>query len=802
MNRLFLLIPFLCMPMMLFAQTPSATGQIAGVLKDQSGAVVQGGKIEIKSLESGFTKATVTGQEGRYAFDLLPVGRYQVTAAFTGFETAVRSEVLVSVNQETVVDFSLTVSKQATVVEVTVPAIAVDSEGVVPERPRTNDTASLLDGIAGLSLYGGGGVSSLPVIHGLDDDRVNVLVNGMTIESACSSHMNPPLSYIDPANVSGVSVWAGITPVSVGGDSIGGTIAIESAAPEFAKPGAGTLTHGSFSAFHRSNGIVNGGNTSLSVATENFRVGYTGSYVNANNYKNGGGVIVKSTFYETTNHALELAFRRGTSVVTLGLGFQYIPQQGFVNARMDMTYNNAKFVNLHYTGAFGWGNLDARGYYEHTNHQMNILRDKIPGMDMPMNARGTNLGYAVKAEIPLSPRNTLRVGNEFRRQLLDDWWPPMMTMVGSMGPDTLSNVQGGTRDRFGTFVEWETRRGNRWTALLGVRSDIVRMNTGNVAGYNMSTTTTGSAAYYADAIEFNFREHKRLDINFDLTALTKYERNSTLSYEVGYARKTRSPNLYERYLWVKRSSMSVHMNGWFGDGNGYAGNLDLRPEVANTLSATASWHDAAKEKRELKFTPYYTHVQDFIDVDRCPVIAGGNGCTTANFIATTGFVNLQFANHGARLYGVDVSGRLPLGGSVQLGHFVLRGVLGYVRGKNLDTGNNLYHMMPVNAKLSLEHRRGNWSSAFDFQAVDAKKDVQAVRNELRTAGYALANLHTSYEWNLADRASLRLDAGIDNLGNRNYVLPLGGRYWVGDKTGSSSVPGMGRTFYAGLTFEF
>jgi len=76
--------------------------------------------------------------------------------------------------------------------------------------------------------------------------------------------------------------------------------------------------------------------------------------------------------------------------------------------------------------------------------------------------------------------------------------------------------------------------------------------------------------------------------------------------------------------------------------------------------------------------------------------------------------------------------------------------------------------------------------------VDAKSDVQAVRNELRTAGYALANLRSGYQWKLAERASMRLDAGIDNLGNRQYDLPLGGRYWVGDKTGNTSVPGMGR----------
>ena len=266
------------------------------------------------------------------------------------------------------------------------------------------------------------------------DDRVNVLINGMSLAPACSNHMNPPTSYIAPANVGSVSLMAGITPVSRGGDSIGGSIVIDSPAPEFADSGQSVLTHGGVSAFHRTNGVVNGGNAWVSAATQNFSVGYVGSYVNANDYKDGAGAMVKSTFYESQNHAVELAARRGNNLFTVDLGYQHIPQQGFVNARMDMTDNQAQFANLHYVGSFARVRLSARVYYEDTRHVMNILRDKVPGMNMPMDTKGGNLGYTVEADIPLSARDTLRVGNELRRFTLDDWWTPVMNMVGSMGP--------------------------------------------------------------------------------------------------------------------------------------------------------------------------------------------------------------------------------------------------------------------------------------------------------------------------------------------------------------------------------
>ena len=86
--------------------------------------------------------------------------------------------------------------------------------------------------------------------------------------------------------------------------------------------------------------------------------------------------------------------------------------------------------------------------------------------------------------------------------------------------------------------------------------------------------------------------------------------------EFGYAQKTRSPNLYERYAW-STGGMAMNMINMVGDGNGYVGNLDLKPEVAHTLSATADWHDAEQQNWGLKVTPYYTYVQDYINAQRC-----------------------------------------------------------------------------------------------------------------------------------------------------------------------------------------
>ena len=146
---------------------------------------------------------------------------------------------------------------------------------IAPKRARTSDTASLLTDIPGVSAYGAGGVSSLPVIRGLADDRLRTKVDGMDLVASCPNHMNSPLSYIDPTAVESVQVYAGVTPVSVGGDSIGGSILVQSAAPVFANPGE-HLAQGEAGAFYRSNGDSWGGNLSGTYATDSLSLNYTG----------------------------------------------------------------------------------------------------------------------------------------------------------------------------------------------------------------------------------------------------------------------------------------------------------------------------------------------------------------------------------------------------------------------------------------------------------------------------------------------------------------------------------------------
>ena len=730
---------------------------------------------------------------------------------------------------------SISVTASSLVDSETLNASMIDDDKLKTLAPATSDTASLLRNVPGLELQGSGGVSSLPVIHGLADDRLRIKVDGMDLISACGNHMNPPLSYIDPTNVSSATVFAGITPVSIGGDSIGGTILVDSAAPEFAGAGEGLLRKGEIGGFYRSNGNAQGENISATIAGEKLSVRYQGSTTKADNYEAGDdfkpagpaaagrgwldGDEVGSSMYKSTNQSLALALRHEDHLVELKYGEQDIPYQGWPNQRMDMTDNDSEQINLSYEGQYDWGDLEARVYNEHTRHKMQFYDDKlfwygsntgVPTADgepctpsggmtgcaagMPMDTKGNNTGTVIKADVPLSVRDLLRVGIEAQNYRLDDWWDPSGK---GMWPDTFWNINDGERDRIALFGEWEAEWNPRWLTQFGVRGEQVDMDAGDVQGYSV-------ASYGADADAFNAANHDKTDYNIDLTALARLTPNDMSTIEFGYARKTRSPNLYERYTW-SRNGMAMRMINWAGDGNGYVGNLDLEPEVAHTLSATFDWHDAAREQWGLQVTPYYTHTDDYIDATRCSGDSGpGAVCTTNNLTVTDNFVYLQFVNQTARIYGIDVSGYYPLAENTPYGSFTATGMLNYVRGKNDDTDDNLYNMMPLNAKLAVVQRLNNWTNTIELELVDEKDEVSWERNELKTSGYGLVHLRSSYEWK-----QVRIDVGVENLLDKFYNDPLGGAYLGQGKTMSAtdvawglSVPGAGRSVYAGVSYKF
>ncbi|NHN90533.1 TonB-dependent receptor [Acetobacter sicerae] len=654
-------------------------------------------------------------------------------------------------------------------------------------RDRTSpDTTSLFRHSLGFSSYSAGGVSALPVLNGMADDRIATIVDGMRIASACPNHMNPALSYVDPDSVATAQAIAGITPVSIGGDSTGGSIVVERRDPLFAEHGK-LLVTGHVRGDYRSNGGGSGASGTITVANDTWSLRYTGSYAHASNYRTGGSNSrqVRSTSYLSFNHAVTAGFHKDNHLASVTFGQQDIPYEGFPNQYMDMTNNRSTYVNSKYKGEFGWGNLEARAYWQRVDHVMNMMNDKgghTATTGMPMNTDSRSVGYSLKAIIPLAPKHTLTLGSEFEHNGLNDWWPPLTGSM-MMGPNTFHNINNGHRDRLGHYAEWNAQWLPRVSTLLGFRSDLIMMNTGQVAPY--SWTGMMSMADAMAAQKFNAASRGRTDTNFDVTALVRWHPLDSLSIEGGYARKTRSPNLYERYSWAQ-GAMATSMIGWFGDGNGYVGNLNLSPEVANTASFTVTWHDPTDDGWEVKVQPYYTYTHNYINVVRIGSFSDGMS-------------KLQFVNHNAQSYGINSSARARLWKTEAYGTGEIRANLNWVRGQDLQNHSGLYHQMPTNGTVGLYETYQNWTGRIETTLVKSKSTVDWVRNEPRTPGYVLLGIGGSYRWR-----NFLLDASIENICNQKYYLPLGGMS-LGDYKATgimSPLQGMGRSFNVSLTASF
>jgi hypothetical protein len=96
----------------------TASGALAGVVADYSGAMIADADIEIRNNDKGNTQSTKTDREGAYQFFFLAPGRYTLTVAHTGFREEKRT---VNVLLGPTVSVNMTLAIAEVRSEITVP---------------------------------------------------------------------------------------------------------------------------------------------------------------------------------------------------------------------------------------------------------------------------------------------------------------------------------------------------------------------------------------------------------------------------------------------------------------------------------------------------------------------------------------------------------------------------------------------------------------------------------------------------------------------------------------------------------
>ena len=114
------------------------TAAIYGTVQDSSSAVVPAAVIRLRNIATGRTHQTTADASGGFSVPLLPIGTYEVTAEAPGFKKAVFSDVVLRVNDNRRMVFTLDVGQVTEAVTVTATAVAVNT--------ATGTTSQLIDG--------------------------------------------------------------------------------------------------------------------------------------------------------------------------------------------------------------------------------------------------------------------------------------------------------------------------------------------------------------------------------------------------------------------------------------------------------------------------------------------------------------------------------------------------------------------------------------------------------------------------------------------------------------------------------
>jgi hypothetical protein len=115
------------------------TGDIRGVVRDPSGALVSGATVTVNNTDRNETiRALTTRQDGSYVAPYLPVGHYQVVVEASGFKKFVGANIILNVSDHRIVDATLQVGSVSDTVTVEESPVAVDLE--------TSEAAGLVNG--------------------------------------------------------------------------------------------------------------------------------------------------------------------------------------------------------------------------------------------------------------------------------------------------------------------------------------------------------------------------------------------------------------------------------------------------------------------------------------------------------------------------------------------------------------------------------------------------------------------------------------------------------------------------------
>ena len=141
LSRIFLFLVIALTSGSVFAQ--SANTSLRGVIKDPTGALVSGAKVNLVDNATGLSYSADANASGEYQFTQIPPAKYTITVTATGFAAQTRIAELL-VNQPATVNFALSVTTSQEILNVTAEAQTLNTTDASLGNSTNNDTIQAL----------------------------------------------------------------------------------------------------------------------------------------------------------------------------------------------------------------------------------------------------------------------------------------------------------------------------------------------------------------------------------------------------------------------------------------------------------------------------------------------------------------------------------------------------------------------------------------------------------------------------------------------------------------------------------
>ena len=636
------------------------------------------------------------------------------------------------------------------------------------------DLRSQLQLLPGLNVNGNGAVSGVVQYRGLFGDRVRVNIDGAEVAGAGPNAMDSPLSHVIGSLYQNVTLHQGIAPVSAGAETLGGAIEIDEYDFDI-NQSSNWLHQGGATASYFAND-----NRALSAllfsSANNMYFGISSDVQEGDNYEDGAGREVPSTFYERSALKLKAGMQSGKHRLDVSIAKRNTNESGTPTLAMDIIFVDALWYRLnHRFDASSTWQIQTQLFGNQNQHDMNnfdLRTPPMPAMHRLNSVESEASGFNSKA-IYTQQNTVFEVGAElYQREHQSFISNPNNAMFFI---DNFNDVE---RDRISFFSEYtQNLQYLKWQ--LGARVSEVSTDAGRVST-NMAMMNPNVAVLQND---FNSAQRDKDFSLFDVVAKLNVPLSETLSATFSAGIKERAPSYNELYTWFP-----LGVSAGLADGRNYIGNLDLEKETANQADIGLQYN---QDNTRVTASIFYSKVDDYI-LGTPSSNQAANNIAFMNGIA----IPLQWNNTDAKLSGVELYALQRLNDAWQL-----RASFEYVRGKQTSPiEQDLYRIAPFSAFVEIEYAKDAWQWRLSSRLVAAQNKVAEQQNESPTSGYALVNSDLVYSFS----PQFELSLIIENLFDKAYADHLSGINRVNDSevARGEKVPGAGRNIGLYMQYQF